>query len=112
VRPPPKNSRTPHVDQQLRTVVLKGKSIHAIAARLRCSIGAVRSRANLLGLSAAVDKSVRDRRNRAERPLDTKEVSPGRLTLRRNGPSARGALEPLLICAEQTSGTKSKLAHA
>jgi hypothetical protein len=46
--------------------VLDGKSVHAIAARLKRTTGAVRCRASILGLSVAADKTVRDQRNGRE----------------------------------------------
>jgi hypothetical protein len=65
------NSWTPEVEQQLRAMLLKGKSVHAISARLKRTMGAVRSRAHLLGLSVTVDRAVRDRRNAAKRAANS-----------------------------------------
>jgi hypothetical protein len=64
------DSWTPEVDQQLRAMLLNGKSIPAIAARLKRTMGAVRSRANHLGLSVSVDRAVRDQRNAPRRAVN------------------------------------------
>jgi hypothetical protein len=53
-------------DQQLRDMALDGKSVPAISAQLNRTIGAVICRAHSLGLSAAIDKTVRDQRHRRE----------------------------------------------
>jgi hypothetical protein len=64
------NPWTPEVDQQLRAMLLDGKSIAAIAARLKRTMGAVKSRASHLGLSVSVDKAVRDQRNASRRAMN------------------------------------------
>jgi hypothetical protein len=70
------NPWTPDADQQLREMVLRGKSVHAISARLKRTLRAVRSRAHLLGLSVAIQKAVRDQRNAARCDAEQKAVDP------------------------------------
>jgi hypothetical protein len=63
-------SWTPEIDQQIREMLLKGKSVHAIAVQLKRTVGAIKSRAQILGLSIAMNKTVRDQRNGRETPVD------------------------------------------
>jgi hypothetical protein len=59
------NSWTPEADEQLRAMLLGGKSVLATSARLKRTMGAVRCRASILGLSVCNKRAVRDQRNTA-----------------------------------------------
>jgi hypothetical protein len=61
------NSWTREEDQQLRTMLLGGKSVPAILARLKRTMGAIRSCAGALGLSVSSKRDMQDKRNATKR---------------------------------------------
>lgn len=53
---------TPEEDEQLRAMLLAGKSISVIAVRHKRSPSAIKARAQVLGLSVAADPLMRHQR--------------------------------------------------
>jgi hypothetical protein len=65
-RRPQRNIWTPKADDELRAMLLEGKSVAAMVGRLKRTTNAIKARAAILGLSVASDKAIRAQRNAAK----------------------------------------------
>jgi hypothetical protein len=69
-RRPHRNIWTREADDELRSMLLAGKSVASISARLKRTTNAVKVRAAMLGLSIASDRTLRAQRNAAKRAIN------------------------------------------